>query len=118
MNANIKIFELRDEGTLIPWLAMRWLTADRAERALLQRAGYGDNPEESDCVIQGPAHCSGERDQVLFYNPTHVRHPRTRAAAIYISENFDQLVSGQVVDVRVILNERPFPAPAEFGVNR
>lgn len=114
---NAKIFELRDRGTLIPWLAIRLAyPMSEAERALWKRAGYGSVPEESDCIIQGPAHCSGEsaRGEVLGYNAQWISNNRTRMAAVFIRENFDALASGQVIDVRTVLGEAAEPVRSEI----
>jgi hypothetical protein len=116
MNADMKVFEIRDRGTCIPWLAFKF-AYPMSERsvAILRRAGFGDRPQESDCVIQGPAHCSGGlEDEKLIYNSTYVKNDRCRMAAMYIKANFDTLESGQVIDICVILGEATEPAASDL----
>jgi hypothetical protein len=107
----MKFFEVRDRGTLIPWVAFRFKGRSARERALLRRAGFAD-PEAY--VVQGPI--SGGDYFDLHYNPSHfeTRNGRTALhAARYVQANFDLLASGEVVDVEYILGERSAPKEAE-----
>lgn len=115
MKPQFKLFEIRDEGTMIPWMAFKIGEAESFDARILTRAGYGQFPWQSDCVIQGPAHCDGVEGAALAYKFEHVRHPRTQVAAYYIHEKFDELVSGQVIDIRVLLGERGTAAAPEHG---
>lgn len=98
MNVEIKVLEIRDRMTSIPWLAFRFAPGDPRERELLGRVGF--YPAE-DYVIQGRAQTC-ELSYDAFQAATN---ERTRVAAVYIRDHFEELASGAVVDVRAILGE-------------
>jgi hypothetical protein len=94
----VKLFEVRDRATFIPVLAIR-LSADRGvDRWLLARAGYGRSPENYVLL-------SRLRGGEINYD-TYEWGDRTMATAHrFISENWQSLESGDVVDVEFILGE-------------
>ncbi len=108
----VKLFEVRDRATLIPCFgilmaptegAARW----REDRYLLSRAGFDfENP----LVIFGRLEGGGcEHDPYSWSVP-----PRTVAEAHrYVSENWDRLQSGAVIDVEFILDEVSTPKVSE-----
>jgi hypothetical protein len=84
------------------------------ERALLGRAGYGRHPEEWQGVIQGPAGIHGNTR--LHYDASlTVQNRRMMNAAAYIEEHFDELVTGAVIDVRVLLAEATEAVVSEYA---
>lgn len=98
----IKLFEIRDWGTCIPALAVR-VSGD--DGPLARRAGYGSGK----CVLL--THLGGgnrcEFDPYAWGGRTYpVVHN-------YIIVHWDDLVSGQVIDVRVILGEAEHPAASD-----
>lgn len=107
-----KAFEIRDAATFIPVIATKmipqWIGIDgkydeaNPERYLLRRAGFGfDDP----CVIVCRMEASGA-DRNATYDPYSWTGARTmQVAHLYITEHFDALESGAVVDVEFILGE-------------
>lgn len=102
----VKLFEIRDRGTFVPVictkLSIDWddVDFDKAikEDYLLKRAGYGNNPENY--VLM-----AGLEQGQSTYDP-HSWGNRTRYYAHqYIITNWDDLHSGDVIDVEFILGE-------------
>lgn len=104
----VKLFEVRDRGTMIPWIAIKMdgSTMSRPQRWLMESAGYGS---EFPCIIQGHAHFPG----TWTYRYEEIENPRTMQAAPFIAEHFDKLMGGEVVDVRVLLGESKKAAKPE-----
>lgn len=105
----VKALEVRDKMTLIPVFAMK-MTADNADqRHLLRAAGYstlyGDHP----LIMLGYLH-KGQ----ATYNPYDWGDSRTmKVAHQYITDNYDTLKDGDVVDVEFILGETTTPKISE-----
>lgn len=105
MAAEVKLFEVRDEGTTMPVIAIKPDPRFEAERWLWSRGGYGTDPVgQRDYVLLGPLH-GGEG--MLVCDPfKHPGSPRTLPVAHqHIITNWAYLQSGDVVDVQFILNE-------------
>lgn len=97
----VKALELRDDGTLIPVLAMKMEAASTAERWLFWRAGY---PADGSAVVL--MDLNTHRASVDPYSWAS----RTFAVGHqYVYERFDQLREGDVVDVEFLLGETPTP---------
>jgi hypothetical protein len=125
----VKFFEIRDEGTMFPWMAYRMrpvhdAAADgqtlenRRVLALLRRGGFGDEPESY--IMQGTA-LGGEvefhYDVFYWRNRSEGQRGRTRFyAAKYIEEHYDELESGSVIDVEFILGEKSAPKLPEVAL--
>ena len=107
----VKLFELRDEGTHIDIIAIKPLARDMREMYLLGHAGYGVTlTDQSKYVLLGYLHGG----QLLHYNAYKWDDVRTMSVAhSYIIKAWDELVSGQVIDVRVILGETTEPAESD-----
>ena len=103
-----KLFEIRDEGTLIPVLAVKLKPGDEAERWLLAWSGYGVTAEgQSEYVLLAEINAGyGKATSDNF--KWGDRRTMLRAHA-YIKEHFDDLESGAVVDVEFILGESDKP---------
>lgn len=110
----VKMFEVRDSGTFIPVMATK-LTPGGSEmnRYLLARAGYGRTPaEQSQYVmltrVSGGGGVSHSDPWGWSQNPRtmHVAHK-------YITEHFDDLQEGAVVDVEFILGITTSPKVSE-----
>lgn len=98
-----KLFEVRDRATLIPVIAIRLGARNEAERYLLARVGYGLTSEEQEDYVlyAGLEHFDMQGDPYMQSNRTrHVSHK-------YIHEYWDELQSGDVIDVEYILGETP-----------
>lgn len=94
-----KILEIRDEGTFIPCLAIKMIPANQDQEYYLHdRCGY---PQDFTSImvtnLNGERHASA--DPYFWVDRTwNVAHN-------YITENFDDLKDGDVVDVSFILGE-------------
>ena len=113
-----KAFEIRDAATFIPVIAIKMVPdyvfrhdETNPERYLLRRAGFGfDDP----CVIVCRMEASGV-DRNATYDPySWGGGSRTMTVAHeHIRKNFDNLNSGDVIDVEFILNETQKPKVSE-----
>ena len=108
----VKLFEVRDRGTCIPVMAIKLGSDNLAERWLLSRAGYGVTTKaHRDYVLLaqidggdgkitcGPFNWAGNR--TLFH------------AHRFIAAEFDALIPGQVIDVRVLIGESSKPVESD-----
>lgn len=105
-----KTFEIRDDGTFIPVLAVKLCPACEGDRYLLGRAGYGTHPDEQAryVIVVKLEDCQSQ------YDPNRWEHGRTMEVAHqYIREHFDELPGGAVVDVEYILGWTPQPKVSE-----
>lgn len=103
-----KLFELRDKGTLVPALCWKVEPLNDQERWLLRRSGFG---LPSEFVIMVGLETLPDR---ASYDPFAWGNNRTRLVAHkYITENWDKLVSGAVIDVEFILGETTKPKETE-----
>lgn len=95
-----KLFEVRDRATFIPVMATMMIPTDNRERYLLRRAGYGF---EYPLVVVTMLN----RVEETHYGPFRWDDgTRTmREAHKYIEGHFDELKSGEVIDVEYILGE-------------
>jgi hypothetical protein len=106
---NVKMFEVRDEGTTIPVLAIKPVGENEAEEWLVTRAGYGPKEDAANYVILVQLDgCKATHDP---YNWDFAR--TMKQAHMYIREYFDILPSGTVVDVQYILGESDKPKQPE-----
>jgi hypothetical protein len=103
----IKLFEIRDEGTHIPAFAIstRPLPGSVAQNYLLRRAGF----ESGNAVILG--YLCGERHSSA--DPYFWGNRTMKVAHEYITEHFDELAPGAVVDVEFIMGITKKPKVSE-----
>ena len=102
----IKFFEIRDEATCIPVMAIKMKTHDEVSKLFLRRGGY---PESGSAVI-----LMDLSDQSASVDP-YSWGGRTRPVAHnHIYDNFNKLKDGSVVDVRVLLGETRFAVISEI----
>ncbi len=106
----VKTLEIRDTGTFIPALAIQLDPRDGKDLFLLARAGFGASPEQQrEYVVL--IHL--QRMQVQ-YDP-HSWPNRTMVVAhMHISEEFEKLPNGAVVDVEFITGDATTPKLSEF----
>jgi hypothetical protein len=105
----MKLFEVRDRGTLMPVFAFRPRSVpfNEAESWLLARAGFG-SCNDSECVVVGCLEVGGaEYDAFAWPGRT------MKTAHLHIEKHFDQLHTGEVIDVEFILGETPAPKVSE-----
>jgi len=95
----IKLFEIRDRATFLPVMAVKMYSENDGENYLLKRTGFSFvNPLIAVCTLH---------QMEANYDPYEWgRASRTMFVAHqYIQENFDDLKTGDVVDVECILGE-------------
>lgn len=113
---NVKILEVRDEGTFIPMLCVdmnpeRGVDGGaryRAQRYLLRRCGYpcDDKPN----IAISPLNASG----YPLWNDPYAWGGRTYPVAHkHIIEHWNELKDGDVIDVQFILGETKAPKASE-----
>lgn len=108
----IKMIEIRDSGTTIAAMAIKMALADVTEFRFLRHCGY---PSDGSGVVL--MKLSGQRATSNPYQWPDFGGGRTMTMAHdYIIRHFDQLESGAVVDVQVLLGETVTPKAAEVGV--
>ena len=94
-----KLFEVRDRGTCMSVMATAMDTmanCSERERKILKHAGYGRR-----LILFGVAHGGP-----FSYDPYDWGNERTRFTAHrYVEQNWDDLSSGEVIDVPFILGE-------------
>jgi len=103
-----KLFELRDQGTFIPVLCVKVEAGNDAEHYLLRRAGY---KLPSDLVIMAGLSCRMEWATCDCFDwlSDRTRH----AGHLYITKHWNELQTGDVVDVEYILGESQQPKTSE-----
>lgn len=102
-----KVIEIRDRGTFIPAIAVRVSAGLEPDDYLLRRAGWGCDGHPGVYLFglhgEGPARYDpygwGERTM-------HVSH-------LYMCKHWDDVASGDVVDVEYILGETAQPKQSE-----
>lgn len=99
----VKMFEVRDRGTILPVLAIRLSAANDFEEFLLSRAGYGANNNSFKgyvilISIDGT-------DMRAKHNAFDWDNRTLRTAHSHIHDYYDELKSGSVIDVEYLLEE-------------
>lgn len=94
-----KIFEIRDIATYIPVMATKMVSDNKAEAYHLARSGYGKKQELVMIVRLAESWCS--------YSPYDwdIKARTMIVAHKFIKEHFDELETGDVIDVEYILGE-------------
>lgn len=102
-----KILEVRDEATHVPVMAIKMLAEDAVQSWYVhERCGY---PGDGSAIVVMELN-----RQVAHVDPYDWPNRRTMGHAHHwIYEHFDELVDGQVVDVRVILGEAAEPVKSD-----
>ena len=108
-----KTFEVRDRATFIPVLAVKLEPGNEADRYLFGRSGYGRTPDDQAhyvmlCRIDG-----GEGFATTNQHGWPGSGETMRWAHHFIRENFDELTSGEVVDVEFMRGETAAPKKSE-----
>ena len=98
----VKCLEIRDDGTAFPVICIWPVPDNDAQRWLLKRDGYRGDETEG-CIIMIDAQCRG-----VQYDPYDWPRSRThKVAHLWITEHWNALNDGDVIDVEFILGERP-----------
>ena len=107
---DVKLFELRDAGTFVPVMCVRVESSHDQERYLLRRCGCSMRDDPPMVIMSG---LQGGEDKATC-DPYDWGMNRTRQIAHkYIVEKWDDLKTGDVVDVEYILGERTTPKTSE-----
>ena len=120
-----KTFEVRDAGTFVPAVGIlcepllmptgnEILDATEADSYLLMRAGYAHPSRDphARCVIF--TRLDGHASNIAPYDPEGRGRSRTmRVAHEYVTDHWDELQSGEVIDVEVILGLSKTPKTSE-----
>lgn len=104
MTAQVKLFEIRDEGTTMVCMAVKPDPQDDGERWCYARTGYGvDAQDQRKYVLLAPL-AGGEGN--LTCDPFKHGPARTlQVAHQYIIDMWYELSSGEVIDVQFIEGE-------------
>lgn len=108
-----KLFEIRDRGTCVAALAIRPEIKNPHEAFLLGKAGYGRQPEEYILLMDIDGGTGTWSSDAYEWGRTlHQAH-------LYIQIHWEELQSGDVVDVEFILGETTAPKISEalYGSN-
>jgi len=103
-----KLLEIRDSGTFMPFLAIKLSYENEEERWLLRRAGFSPNgisgyEHDSEKYILFHPLCT---DQINYDVYSWNRGARTVPLAhIYVIDHWNELKSGDVIDVEFNLGE-------------
>lgn len=111
----VKALEIRDRGTFISAMAIKMVPARgefEEERYLLARSGYGPDPTADPCVVLCRMEAAGI-DRNATYDPYSWGNRTMKVAHSHIVEHFDELRSGDVIDVEFLLGEAPEPKTSE-----
>jgi hypothetical protein len=107
-----KTIEVRDAMTFIPVLAVNLKPGNLDDRYLLARAGYSPHPEEQAryvILIRIEGKMAAHYDPIDWSSDT-----RTMPTAHqYLIDHWDDVESGDIVDVQFILGETDEPKVSE-----
>lgn len=117
---DMKVLEIRDEGTCIPAIAIRMTSLDTITAHYLKRAGYPDGHGRPASIMLMRIH-DGKATNDPYEWPDLTRDRRTLPTAHqWIIDHYDELEHGQVVDVEFLLGISTEPKKPErrewFGV--
>jgi len=82
------------------------------ERYLLARSGYGQDPRANVCIVLCRMEASGV-DRNATYDPYSWGNRTMTTAHLHILEHFDEMFSGDVVDVEFIVGITKKPKLSE-----
>lgn len=111
-----KLFEIRDEGTTIPTMAVRMKSDEEVEQWIIHRAGYVvlNNKDMFRQIILTNLNTSASS-----HDPhNHGRSRTMREAHLYIEKNWDTLESGDLIDVQFLRGETDKPKVSEGPLGR
>jgi hypothetical protein len=106
-----KTLEVRDSMTFIPVLAVRLWPNNEEDCYLLSRAGYGRT--EADQIGGDYVLLTRLDGGLCYYDPLMWGNRTLGCAHAYIRNFWDELKTGQVIDVEFILGETDTPKESE-----
>ena len=107
----VKTIEIRDRGTLIVALAFRMRSSNIKDTNLLSRAGFPSDAYQVELVDAYSG--VGHHDPFCWRSNGSSR--TMFEAHLWIQTHFDEINSGDVVDVRFIKGEVNSPATSEVN---
>lgn len=104
-----KLFEIRDEGTSIPAMAIKPRSGSEQERYLMSRAGYGTTSDAHGnyVILVTLATMKAAYDEYEWGSRT------MQVAHRHIIDKWPELTSGDVIDVQYIIGESKQPKQSE-----
>lgn len=107
----VKMLEIRDRATCIPAMAVALKDSNPKASRILWRAGF----TPSGATFIHLTHLSSDESHYAPYN--WGRNSRTmKEAHDYIAKEWDNIATGDVIDVEFILGESPTPKESEINV--
>jgi len=104
----VKLLELRDRATNISVAAIKFDPKEKREKAILNHSGFLPN----DFVFLIQLHDPLE----MQYDPWEWGSRRTMGSAHkWLADHFDEVKSGDLIDVEVILGEKKEPVKSEYS---
>lgn len=112
----VKLFEVRDRATFMPVMAVKLATRDEREAYLLGRAGYAREAVEGTADVEPYVILVTLVAVEAEYDPFQwsTRARTLPAAHQHIIAHWDELKSGDVVDVEYVLGETQAPKVSEM----
>lgn len=102
----VKLFEIRDRSTVIPAIAIKLGSRNKAEQNLLASSGFGRFPTNYVLVAR-----LGRGS--ITYEANDWSNRTMYNAHLHIEKHFDELESGQVIDIEYLLGEKDDPSPPQ-----
>ena len=108
MNPEVKFFEVRDSGTHIPVMCVRFSILDLPERQqhIARRGGWG--PLQYGLYYIKLAYPQTQFDAYEWSDRTN------QAAHLWIEGHWNELEDGALIDVRVCLDESDTPCESDY----
>ncbi len=107
----MKFLEIRDRGTNISAVAFRLNPASLADCKILQRSGYGLTHNDMRKYIMLAKLCGGTGK--ITCDPYEWNTRPMDVAHDWIIKNYEEINSGDVIDVRFILGEVDEPCESD-----
>lgn len=104
-----KLFEVRDRGTFLPILCVKLEPGNEPDRYLLAMTGYGLRPEtQGEYILTGKLR-TGDLKCCPHDQPGYPGVRTLWVAHQHIEKHWEELTSGDVIDVEFILGEVEAP---------
>ncbi len=109
-----KMIEIRDRGTTIAALAIQMLPTDETEQIFMRHCGF---PADGSSVILMSLYDQKATNDPFVWVALGKGIRTFQIAHDYILNHYDEITSGQVIDVEVVLGEKSTPKTAEIGAH-
>jgi hypothetical protein len=112
-----KIFELRAEATLKVILAIKLSSINNKEKALLAHSGFGNSNLEVEKYFLCIAIDAGKDNDAATTDCYEHKYNEMVIAHKFINKHFDDLRTGDVIDVDFISGRHTFCKESDFNYN-